>query len=70
MKHFLKAIRSLVASLLLVIAIQAPLFAESKDNTTASSGLSTGGVIGSFVLLLLVILAPLVKKNNRTSLHK
>jgi hypothetical protein len=69
MKHSLKAIRSMVAALLLVIAIQAPVFAENNDNTTASSGLSASGVIGSFVLLLFVILAPLAKKGTIKQAH-
>lgn len=71
MKNSLKAIRSILATLLIVIVSQATVLAESNDNITASSGLSAGQIIGGFVIVLFVILVPLVKSSsNKSFSHK
>lgn len=69
MKNYLKAIRFILATLLIVIASQATVLAESTD-TTASSGLSAGQIIGGFVVLLLVVLVPLVRSKNHSITQK
>ena len=62
MKHFLKTGRSITAALALILVFQVPGFAQGNAGVTAPSTLSAGEVIGCFCLLLLVILAPLVKR--------
>lgn len=69
MKNSLKAIRLTIATLGIVVASQASLLAADNDSASASSGLSAGQIVGGFVLLLLVILAPLVK-SNKVSVQK
>ncbi|HWK07544.1 MAG TPA: hypothetical protein VNS58_28125 [Puia sp.] len=64
MKNSLKAIRVALATLGIVIASQVSVLAASNDSESTSSSLSAGQIVGGFVLLLLVILAPLVKSNK------
>ena len=64
MKNSLKAIRVALATLGIVVASQFSVLAASNDSESASSSLSAGQIVGGFVLLLLVILAPLVKSNK------
>ena len=69
MKNYLKAIRFILATLLIVIASQATVLAESND-TTASSGLSVGQIIGGFIVLLFVVLVPLVRSRKNSFTQK
>ena len=65
MKNFLKAIRYIVITPWIIIVSQATVLAETHGSTATPSGLSTGRIIGSFILLLLILLAPLSKKNGK-----
>ncbi len=69
MKNPLKAIRFIVATLLIVIASQATVLAEINANTTAPAGLSAAKVVSGFVLLLLVLLAPLIRISHKVISH-
>jgi hypothetical protein len=70
MKNFMKAIGFMLATLLLVIASQATVLAESNGNQTESSSLSSGQIIGGFAILLFVMLLPLVKTGRKAIAHK
>ena len=65
MKSSLKAIRFIIATLLIVVASQVTVLAEINVNTTAPSGLSPAKIVSGFVLLLLVLLAPLIKISHK-----
>lgn len=65
MKNSLTSLRFIIATLLIVMASQVTAFAEINAKTTASSGLSTAQIVSGFVLLLLVLLAPLIKISHK-----
>jgi len=67
MKHSLRTRRSITAALALILVFQAPVFAQGNAGVTPSWALSTGEVIGCFCVLLLVLLAPLVKRRVRSN---
>jgi uncharacterized protein YqgC (DUF456 family) len=70
MKNFVKAIRFMLATLLIVIVSQATVLAQSNDSSTASSGLSVGQIVGGFAVLLFVILVPLLKSHKASLVNK
>ncbi|MFI5192564.1 MAG: hypothetical protein ACHQD7_00855 [Chitinophagales bacterium] len=70
MKNFLKSIRFVLATLLLIIASQISLLAESNSNQTESAGLSAGQIVGGFAVLLFIILLPLVKSRTKAIANK
>jgi len=70
MKNSLKAIRLVLATLLIVVASQANLLAADNGDAGASAGLSAGQIVGGFALLLLVILMPLAKSSHKAIAHK
>ena len=70
MKNFLKSIRFMIATLLLIVASQTSLLAEGSGNQSQSSGLSAGQIIGGFAILLFVMLLPLVKTARKAIVRK
>lgn len=70
MKTFLKAIRFMLATLLVIIASQATVLAQSNGNQPESSALSVGQIVGGFAVLLIVILLPLVKAGRKAIAQK
>jgi hypothetical protein len=64
MKNILKAIRYIVIASWIIIVSQATVLAETHGSTATPSGLGAGRIISSFILLLLLLLTPLVKKNG------
>jgi len=65
MKISIKAIRSVIITSLIIIGSQAAVLAQTQGTATAPSGLNPGEVISGFILLLLLLLAPLLKTNNK-----
>ena len=60
MKKFLKSIRFMLATLLIVVVSQASVLAEGNSSAGPATGLSAGQIAGAFALLVFVILVPLV----------
>ena len=65
MKISRTTIRSTIITSLIIIGSQASLLAENHGPATAPSGMNPGKVISGFILLLLLLLAPLLKINDK-----
>ena len=65
MKNSIRAIRCMAMTAFIIMGSQTALLAQDHATSSASSGLSTGQTIGGFILLLLLLLAPLTKHTSK-----
>jgi len=63
-----RAIGYTAMTALIVMGSETALLAQDHATPTVSSGLSAGQAIGGFILLLLLLLAPLTKRTNKATL--